>query len=364
MKDSPTLIIVFHSLGIGGVESKIIDICQALSPDFNIILALKEPVGLFLKRLPPSVTILHPPRFPNRLLSLFFPFWLANVFHHHHPQLVLSFNNYCAISSVVAKFLSHHQCHVIVSEDSSIIEQIQSDTFPTIRKKLVQITYPYANQIITLTAIGRKKLIELNPHLKTKISLCPNWLPISFQHQPQPTLKPIDVLFIGRFDSAKNPLEFIHISHHLIVSFPDIRIVMVGDGPMKSQIKKLVNSYHFSKKNFSLVPATKHSYRYFQKSKIFVLPSLREGFPLTILEATASHCLPICRNLPEIRSFFQDHPYLLFSNRQQAAKQIKFFLRHPQNAAKILPDFYQKSVNCQAKNFDITTKLIRRYLSV
>jgi glycosyltransferase involved in cell wall biosynthesis len=360
-RPKPSLIIVFHSLDIGGIQTKITDICQLLSPQYSIILALKNPTGQLLKKIPKSVIIKHPP-----LSSpLFFPLWLAKLFFSIKPKLILSFNNYCAISSVLAKIISFQKkSHLIISEDSSIIEQINSDSYPKIRKKLVQITYPLADKIITLTSIGKNKLLSLDSRLITKICLCPNWLPINFPHSSKLSLKTIDLLFLGRFDQAKNPLEFIRISHQLISSNPHLKIVMIGQGPMLSNIKQLIFQLKLSSKNFSLIPSNNRNYYYFQKSKIFLLSSIREGFPLTILEATASHCLPLCHSLSELKPYFNQHPELIFQNQNQAVTKINYFLNHPQTTAKLLDFYFQKSTQSQIFNLNITLKLIRRYLSV
>jgi len=360
-KRRSSLIIVYNSLDLGGIETKILNICQSLSSQYSIILALKNPTGQLLKKIPPSVIIKH----PSLSSPVLFPFWLAKLFFFTKPKLILGFSNFCAISSVIARIISlQKKSRLIISEDSSIIEQIQSDSYPQIRKRLVQITYPLANQIVVLTAVGKNKLISLNPQLASKINLCPNWLPLDFPHPSRIYTKTIDLLFLGRFDQAKNPLEFIDISHQLISTNPNLKIAMIGHGPMLPQIKKLISRYKLSPQNFSLLSSTNLNYHFFQKAKIFLLPSIREGFPLTILEATASHCLPLCRSLPELQIFFSQHHQLLFSNQAQAITKINYLLKNPLVTAKLSNFYFQKTTQSQAKNLNLTLKLIQRYLTV
>lgn len=363
-KPTSSIIIVFNSLDIGGIETKITDICQSLSSQYTIILALKNPQGQLLKKISPLVTVSSPPPLNSKISSVFFSLWLAKLFFSVKPKLIISFSNYCAISSLIARVISFQKnSRLIVSEDSSIIEQIDSDSYPQIRKKLVQITYPLANRIIVLTSIGKKKLISLNPQLTSKISVCPNWLPINFIYTLKPHLKTIDLLFLGRFDEAKNPLEFIKISHQLISSNPHLKIVMIGHGPMLLQVKQLIYQLKLSPSNFSLLPSTSCNYHYFQKAKIFLLPSIREGFPLTILEATASRCLPVCNSLPELRNYFDYHHHqLFFKNQSQAVSKINYLLSHSQTTTKLSIFYFQKSTQSQIRNLDLTLNLIKKYL--
>jgi glycosyltransferase involved in cell wall biosynthesis len=106
----------------------------------------------------------------------------------------------------------------IVSEDSSILEEIQFDSFSKIRKYLVKITYPYADKIIVLTQSGKLKLLSLIPNSKTKIVIKKNWLPLKFSSKNFNfrSKRNIDILFIGRLEPQKNPFEFIDIINLLI----------------------------------------------------------------------------------------------------------------------------------------------------
>jgi L-malate glycosyltransferase len=70
---------------------------------------------------------------------------------------------------------------------------------------------------------------------------------------------------------------------------PDIRVVIVGGGPelerLQAQIKHLKLDH-----NVTITGRLEHSrdvYSYMKASKVFVSPSTREGFGITILEAYA-----------------------------------------------------------------------------
>jgi len=358
------LFIVFNSLDIGGIETKIIDICQYYSQQKNIkaFLLLKNRTGLLLGKLPKNVTLLSP-QVTNllKIKTAIFPFWLSLQFKKYRPNLVIAFGNYCGISSVIGKTLSASATKIIISDDSSIVEQIESDTFSNFRKYLVKITYPAADKIITLTSTGKNKLNKIIPNINNKIAILNNWLPLNFK--PTNKLKKdIDILFLGRFEPQKNPLEFLAISQKLINIFPHFKIVMIGYGSLLTQIKNYITSNHLTK-NISILPATVHPEKYLNRSKILLLTSFHEGFPLTILEASASNCIPICRRLPELESYFTyQRIYTLYNNINQAVDILNDILSDTELIKDICLHYCSKAFDFQGKNFQSTISLINEHL--
>ena len=175
-----TIVIVFNSLEIGGIEIKIIDLCNYYSKQKNIrlFLLIKNHTGKLLKLTPKNIIVISPP-FTDilKIKTLCFPLWLTLKFSEIKPNLILAFGNYSGVTAVLGEILSFSSAKLIISEDSSIIQQLKSDTFPSLRKLLVKLTYPRADKIITLTPVGRNKLIKVIPKilLSKKTSTCYFW---------------------------------------------------------------------------------------------------------------------------------------------------------------------------------------------
>jgi glycosyltransferase involved in cell wall biosynthesis len=369
MKNIPkSIVIIFNSLNIGGIETKIIDLCRYFSSKSNIkiYLVLKEKTGSLLKFIPGKVQILSL-KIPSlfKLKTAFFPLWTTNQIHKIKPNLIIAFGNYCGIAASLAKTFGYTQSHLIISEDSSIDIQLNSDTFSQLRTQFVKMCYPKADKIITLTTAGKIKILKLLKTIdKSKITIAPNWLPNSYitNTSQKTTQKNIDLLFLGRFEPQKNPLEFLEISQKLIQINPKIKIIMVGYGSLETTIKKYINSNGLSK-NISILPATTDPLRYYLDSKIFLLTSVHEGFPLTLLEASATGCLPLCRLLPETKHFFDYYPDLCqYQNLNSAVKNITYLLSNS-DLRKNISRHYQQQVRAnQISNFTTTINLIKQYL--
>lgn len=96
--------------------------------------------------------------------------------------------------------------------------------------------------------------------------------------------KKYDVCFVGRLTEQKNPLKFINVINDVKNVIPNIKAVMIGDGELKEQCKKLICELELSN-NIELLGFKKNPYKYMNKSKIFCLTSQWEGYGLVAFEA-------------------------------------------------------------------------------
>lgn len=96
------------------------------------------------------------------------------------------------------------------------------------------------------------------------------------------------VLFFGRLNVTKGPDKFVTAAHEILKDRNNVEFVLVGpDEGMKEKVKELIGD---EKKIHLLDPLQdrKKVVEMYQAADIFVLPSYREGLPLTLFEAMAS----------------------------------------------------------------------------
>lgn len=96
--------------------------------------------------------------------------------------------------------------------------------------------------------------------------------------------KEYDICFIGRLTEQKNPLRLIKIISLIKEEKNDIKAVIVGDGELREECEKEIIKLDL-KENISLVGFQKNPYTYLNKSKVFLFPSIWEGFGLVLFEA-------------------------------------------------------------------------------
>lgn len=95
-----------------------------------------------------------------------------------------------------------------------------------------------------------------------------------------------DIAFIGRLSRIKNPLKFISIIEKVKDTIPNLRVVMLGEGPQESVCKDYI-----IKNNLESVIDLKgflsNPYPQLLYSKLLVMTSLSEGLPIVAIEALA-----------------------------------------------------------------------------
>jgi glycosyltransferase involved in cell wall biosynthesis len=99
------------------------------------------------------------------------------------------------------------------------------------------------------------------------------------------------MVMVGTFKQQKGHYYLIEAAPPVIAQFPDLRIILVGDGELKETLQKQVNAAGLEE-HIHFLGNRKDVPDLLSASDYFVLPSLWEGLPMALLEAMASG-LPI-----------------------------------------------------------------------
>src|SRR4030042_513255 len=161
------------------------------------------------------------------------------------------------------------------------------------------------------------------------IELIPDGADLSKIESIRPSGKDSDIIFAGRLIKEKNVAILIKAVNLVKKQLPDINCLIIGDGPEEKNLKGLVQdlsleeNVHFKGR----VGDDIEVFSYMKSSKVFVLPSVREGFGIVAVEANAC-------GLPVVT------------------------VRHPQNAAGDLVTDGENGFICEVSEADITDKIL------
>lgn len=98
----------------------------------------------------------------------------------------------------------------------------------------------------------------------------------------------IVILFVGRLDFQKGIEYLIPAFSKIVKDFPEAKLIVVGDGPLKNNIRAAVNEFGLSGSVFLMGRTeTDDLPKIYAACDIFVVPSLMEGFGIVYLEAMA-----------------------------------------------------------------------------
>ena len=97
------------------------------------------------------------------------------------------------------------------------------------------------------------------------------------------------VLYVGRFYAPKNLQLWVDVAIHILQNRPDVRFLLVGDGPDFSEIQARIKASKYSH-NFILPGKKNHEKlpEIFSAADVFLMTSSHEGFGRVILEAQFS----------------------------------------------------------------------------
>ena len=210
-----------------------------------------------------------------------------------------------------------------------------------------------ADYYIVITKQMRNDLIELGINTNRIINL-PNSIDINYFH-PEGKKEDDLILYVGRIVPRKGlhvlleSLKYLKQSTHLVIVGP------MGDLRYYLQIREGIKKENEKDKHkityLGTVPKPE-LLKLYQKASIFVLPSLWEAFPVTILEALSCETpvitTPVGGNSEIIRNF-ENGILVPTNNPLQLAKAVNFML---DNKAKRI-EMGRKGRELVVKNFSV-----------
>ena len=151
-----------------------------------------------------------------------------------------------------------------------------------------RLTLRLPDLIIANSEKIRNDLISIGVD-SNKIKVSPNGINYKWISNIPPKDEEIDVLYAGRLIKHKNVDLLIRAIGIIKEKIPDIKCGIIGDGPEKSKLEKLSYDLNLKKniKFFGFLEREDDVLAYMKSSKVFVLPSVREGSPITAVEANA-----------------------------------------------------------------------------
>ncbi len=166
-------------------------------------------------------------------------------------------------------------------------------------RSLIKFVLKKADYVLVVNQTLNDKVLELgiNPD---KVYITPNAVDVE-KFNPKKKELPSDVniihdkpviLFVGNLVFQKG-VKFLLEAKKLMKS--DVKLVVVGDGPLRHELEMKVQDDNIQDVFFA--GARRDVDQIMPSADIFVLPSISEGFPITILEAMASGLPVVATNV-------------------------------------------------------------------
>lgn len=115
------------------------------------------------------------------------------------------------------------------------------------------------------------------------------------------------VLYLGRLKKYKGVQYLIQAMEHVVTKMPKSRLAIVGDGDYRSELEELVELMDLQDiVSFHGYVSEREKIRLLKRAWVLVVPSVREGFGIVVIEAAASGTPTIGTNTTGLKDSIVD----------------------------------------------------------
>lgn len=177
-----------------------------------------------------------------------------------------------------------------------------------------KLTYDQADVVFCYTQAERSKLRDIG--VEADVEVVSNGIDVTQFSPDGPEYEEIAdtdgpaILFVGRLASGKRPEDAIAVVDRLRSTFPDVRLFICGDGPRRADLETKINELGLQENvrflgtiSYDTIPSV------YRAADAFMLPSLAEGFPRTVLESLACETPTVATALDQTESLLKQAGY-------------------------------------------------------
>jgi len=362
------IILFIPTLSIGGGERVVSDLSLNF-PDYieTVIVLFKKQASYPYKGRLISLDI---PLFNNILLRAYY-FLIAilrfrKIIKDENPDYAISFG----VPANIINILSNKKTILRVDNFMSALPS-------GLYKILIRAFYNKTPQIVCVSKAAARDLVDNFGIKENKIKIIYN--PLNTKEIQNSALQPLEqkyekifknptIITAGRLTKQKNKQHLIKAFKRVKDEIKEANLVILGKGELEPKLKQLINDLNLEDRVY-LLGWQENSFKFLAKSKAFILSSLWEGLPCSILEAMACG-LPVisvdCKSGPreilapktDINKEAEEIEYAEFGilapapNKEKSEESLKQVMIEILTNKNLADKLSKKSLE-RAKDFDI-----------
>lgn len=307
---------VINSFGVGGAERQLVATLPLLDRGEwkHIVSALRPPTTLqpeFEQLGIPALLLL-----PNRLPAIFQIFKgitaLLQLVRQTRPDIL---HTALFPANIITRFVGRLTGIPVVEHLVNILYDplwlLEPQFTPrklAMRRYLDGVTAQWTVRFIAISEAVKKSAVEKLKVSESRITVIPRgvfpeeWTPISRIEHSENLL-----VATGRLIAQKGHRFLIESMPKVVWLFPQVQLAIIGDGPLREELKNLINQMGLSGK-VSLEGRKSHAEikTYLWQATLFVFPSLLEGLGVALIEVMASGLASVVSDIPALREIVAD----------------------------------------------------------
>jgi glycosyltransferase involved in cell wall biosynthesis len=219
------------------------------------------------------------------------------------------------------------------------------------KRRLVAAALRHMSHVVAVTAVGAEDLVENFGVPPTRLSVIPIGVtvppPVTDDEREAarqrvrarfglPPRCPL-VVHVGSFALEKNHGDLVQAFRLVLRTLPDARLLLVGEGPLRAHVEAMVASAGVDASTV-FAGSLPDAARVIAAADVLVLPSLREGLPGVVLEASAAGIPTVAYNVGGLGEIVEDEASgVLVKERDvpELSEALCRVLTHPGFAARL-----------------------------
>lgn len=173
-------------------------------------------------------------------------------------------------------------------------------------RALTKAAAPWAKLVVkdihAYTAVSEAAAEQICKHTAEPVAIIPNGIDMKRFKRPRKIYdgrKDSSILYVSRLEGRKGVKYLLHAFAELQLHRPDVRLVLVGDGPDREKLEELATELELRNVQFLGYVTTEKKIALYQESDLFCAPSLYgESFGVVLLEAMASGLVTVAGDNP------------------------------------------------------------------
>lgn len=309
----------------GGAQKYVHDLAVNLAKDYDITVAVGEPHGQrnlqsrITSHIPhiKMVQLTHLVRRISPIHDILALFELRKLYRKLQPDIIhLNSSKAGLLGSLAKWYVLSDTCYVIYTVHGWVFNEPLSKLKKKLYFLLEKYTAKFKDKIIVLNEKEWSDATNLLKIPQKKLTIVPPGIDIKQNYFNKVEAKEKLKKFLSK-PILENDYVVGTIANHYKTKGLDVLIkaaakikeknihfIIIGDGPQKNDLQLQITNYKLQ--NFYLLGSIENASAYLKAFDLFVLPSRKEGFPYTILEAMAQNIPVITTDVGGIGTLVQN----------------------------------------------------------
>ncbi len=293
MNKKLNLMIVTHDLCIGGLQQVVVNICRTIDREkFNTSVVCLRDIGPFAYELDHIGIKVHHILHNNKRPDYFCFIKLAKLFRQEKTEVIHTHNTQPFFDGTIA---------ALMSSVKTIVHTDHARDFPDKKRYMFAewLVSLFAYKMVGVSEHTAQNLIHYERISPKKILVIPNGIDagkFNVQIDIDSIKRSLGIIGKGpilglgvRLTEQKGICYLLDAMPSLIKAYPQIVLLIAGEGPLENKLKDQMNCLGISD-NVKFLGPRLDLPELLQVFDLYVLPSIWEGLPMVLLEAMAAGC--------------------------------------------------------------------------